>query len=38
MNYLYGGFREFPFVVPRYLKASNEIYGRSPCNDSIARC
>ena len=24
------GFREFPFVVPRYLKASHEIYGRSP--------
>ncbi len=24
------GFREFPYVVPRYLKASNEIYGRSP--------
>ena len=21
------GFKEFPFVVPRYLKASNEIYG-----------
>ena len=25
-----GGFREFPYVIPRYLKASNEIYGRSP--------
>ena len=25
-----GGFRNFPYVVPRYLKASNEIYGRSP--------
>ena len=25
-----GGFREFPYVVPRYLKASNEIFGRSP--------
>ena len=24
------GFKEFPFVVPRYLKASHEIYGRSP--------
>ena len=24
------GFREFPYVVPRYLKASNEIFGRSP--------
>lgn len=25
-----GGFRDFPYVVPRYLKSSNEIYGRSP--------
>lgn len=25
-----GGFRELPYVVPRYLKASTEIYGRSP--------
>jgi len=25
-----GGFNEFPYVVPRYLKASNELYGRSP--------
>ena len=25
-----GGFREMPYVVPRYLKASTEIYGRSP--------
>ena len=25
-----GGFREFPYVVPRYLKASNEVWGRSP--------
>ena len=24
------GFQEFPYVVPRYLKASHEIYGRSP--------
>ena len=24
------GFREFPYVVPRFLKASNETYGRSP--------
>ena len=22
--------QEFPYVVPRYLKASHEIYGRSP--------
>ena len=35
MNYLYGGFREFPFVVPRYLKASNEIYGRSPAMTAL---
>ena len=31
-----GGFREFPYVVPRYLKASNEIYGRSPGMNSLA--
>ena len=24
------GFRELPYVVPRYLKASTEVYGRSP--------
>ena len=30
-----GGFREFPYVVPRYLKASNEIYGRSPGMNSL---
>ena len=30
-----GGFREFPYVVPRYLKASNEIYGRSPAMASL---
>ncbi len=24
------GFRENPYVIPRYLKASTEIYGRSP--------
>jgi hypothetical protein len=30
-----GGFREFPFVVPRYLKASNEIYGRSPAMTAL---
>ena len=24
------GFREFPYVVPRYLKGSNEVWGRSP--------
>jgi hypothetical protein len=30
-----GGFVEFPFVVPRYLKASNEIYGRSPAMTAL---
>ena len=30
-----GGFKEFPFVVPRYLKASNEIYGRSPAMTAL---
>jgi hypothetical protein len=29
------GFREFPFVIPRYLKASNEIYGRSPAMTAL---
>ena len=29
------GFREFPFVVPRYLKASQEIYGRSPAMTAL---
>ena len=31
-----GGFKEFPYVVPRYLKASNEIYGRSPAMNALA--
>jgi len=31
-----GGFKEFPYVVPRYLKASNEIYGRSPGMNALA--
>ena len=30
-----GGFREFPYVVPRFLKASNEIYGSSPGMNSL---
>ena len=30
-----GGFREFPYVVPRYLKASHEIYGRSPAMTAL---
>ena len=29
------GFREFPFVIPRYLKASHEIYGRSPAMTAL---
>jgi hypothetical protein len=29
------GFNDFPFVVPRYLKASNEIYGRSPAMNAL---
>jgi len=29
------GFREFPYVVPRYLKASHEIYGRSPAMTAL---
>ena len=24
------GYNEFPYVVPRWLKSSSEIYGRSP--------
>ena len=29
------GFKDFPYVVPRYLKASNEIYGRSPAMNAL---
>ena len=29
------GFQEFPFVCPRYLKASHEIYGRSPAMTAL---
>jgi len=29
------GFKEFPFVVPRYLKASQEVYGRSPAMTAL---
>ena len=29
------GFAEFPFAVPRYLKSSNEIYGRSPAMNAL---
>jgi hypothetical protein len=30
-----GGFREMPYVIPRYLKASTEIYGRSPAMNAL---
>ena len=30
-----GGFRELPYVIPRYLKASTEIYGRSPAMNAL---
>ena len=30
-----GGFREMPYVIPRYLKASTEIYGRSPTMNAL---
>lgn len=30
-----GGFREMPFAVPRWTKATGEIYGRSPATKSL---
>lgn len=30
-----GGFREFPYVIPRWTKASNEVYGRSPAMNAL---
>jgi hypothetical protein len=30
-----GGFRESPYVIARYLKASTEIYGRSPAMNAL---
>ena len=30
-----GGFKELPYVIPRYLKASTEIYGRSPAMNAL---
>ena len=30
------GFNEFPFVIPRWLKSSSEIYGRSPSMTALA--
>ena len=31
-----GGFKENPYVIPRYLKSSTEIYGRSPGQNALA--
>ena len=33
-----GGFLEHPYVIPRYLKASTEQYGRSPGMNALTRC
>ena len=30
------GFNEFPFVIPRWLKSSSEIYGRSPSMTALS--
>jgi len=30
------GFKEMPYVIPRYLKSSTEIYGRSPGMSALA--
>jgi hypothetical protein len=30
-----GGYEEFPFVTPRWLKSSGEVYGRSPAINSL---
>ena len=31
----HGGFREFPYIVVRWLKSSNEVYGRSPAQNCL---
>jgi hypothetical protein len=31
-----GGFKEMPYVIPRYLKSSTEIYGRSPAMGALS--
>jgi hypothetical protein len=31
-----GGYHEFPYCVPRWVKASGETYGRSPALDALA--
>jgi hypothetical protein len=33
-----GGFLENPYVIPRYLKASTEMYGRSPGMSALSDC
>ena len=30
-----GGFKEMPYVIPRYLKSSTEVYGRSPAMSAL---
>jgi hypothetical protein len=30
-----GGFRSFPYVVPRWTKAAGEVYGRSPAMNAL---
>ncbi len=32
----YGGFKEFPYVIPRWTKIAGEIYGRSPAMKALA--
>ena len=31
-----GGFEEFPYLIPRWTKSSNEVYGRSPSMIALA--
>lgn len=31
-----GGFEEFPYLIPRWSKSSNEVYGRSPSMIALA--
>tara|TARA_R100000458_G_C8267933_1_gene242809 strand:- start:159 stop:1763 length:1605 start_codon:yes stop_codon:yes gene_type:complete len=32
----YGGFKEFPYVIPRWTKIAGEVYGRSPAMKALA--